>query len=242
MSGRVLAHRVLGILLGLASLQISLERSAGQQDSTFQVTIRFFDYAGVPTREINQAKRTVEIVFGKAAVEVEWLGCRVPACAAPRPARCDKPMSLTEVALRIMPRAKDTPTLLGSGIGASIVTLQARPGSMVTVFYDRIKRLAEDSIAERGVILGCAAVHEIGHVLTCSTQHAEHGIMRGRWTREDLRLAAQRCMLFTDQYAARLRAALGARAAHEQAHRATRAEGGKSSLPAGSWKTKRAGN
>jgi len=49
-------------------------------------------------------------------------------------------------------------------------------------------------------------------------------------------------MLFTGLDAARLRAALSARAAREQALRATRAEGGKSSLPAGSWKAKRAGN
>ncbi len=39
------------------------------------------------------------------------------------------------------------------------------------------------------VILGHAAAHEIGHLLLGSNSHSPQGLMRARWSRQDLQNA-----------------------------------------------------
>ena len=56
-------------------------------------------------------------------------------------------------------------------------------GTHVVVFYDRIKREFPESA--RAIVLAHVLAHEIIHVLTRSNWHAESGVMKAYWTRED---------------------------------------------------------
>jgi len=64
-------------------------------------------------------------------------------------------------------------------------SLHAEAVPRITVLWDRIQSLGEDSERE-SQLLAHVLAHEIGHVLKCTDGHAAAGVMKARWNAEDL--------------------------------------------------------
>lgn len=55
-----------------------------------------------------------------------------------------------------------------------------------TVYVDRVDWLAQQARADRGTLLGRAMAHELTHLLLGSNDHTAAGLLRDRWTAEEL--------------------------------------------------------
>ena len=78
-------------------------------------------------------------------------------------------------------------------------------GTLATIFYDRVKHIAEDGDYAYSLILGMAAAHEIGHLLLPTGKHHPHGIMQAVFGAKDWRRARQNNLSFTKKQAASIR-------------------------------------
>ncbi len=59
--------------------------------------------------------------------------------------------------------------------------------------------LAHDArLGRKGVVLGHAITHELGHLLLGAKSHAGYGIMSAQWTPRELALAARGQLLFSE--------------------------------------------
>ena len=77
---------------------------------------------------------------------------------------------------------------------------------LASVFYHRIASLAVELECSRGVILGYALAHEVGHLLLGVNSHSPTGIMRVNWAEKELRLASTGWFGFFPQQAAKMHA------------------------------------
>ena len=76
-----------------------------------------------------------------------------------------------------------------------------------TIYSRRVDQYAQERIASRSQILAYAMAHEIGHLLLGPVPHTLFGIMRGRWTTQDLQSMAQGDLRFSGQQSAVIRQA-----------------------------------
>jgi hypothetical protein len=92
-------------------------------------------------------------------------------------------------------------------------------GSYLTVFYERVEAESNAARCSRYVMLGCAIVHEVGHLLLGTNSHAPLGIMVARWDQRTLDLASKGVLQFSRQEAEIIRKALSRRAAMTSSNR-----------------------
>ncbi len=59
------------------------------------------------------------------------------------------------------------------------------------VFFDLLRKAASEFQLNTSLVLGNIIAHELGHLLLGANAHSKWGLMRARWTREDL-VAADR--------------------------------------------------
>jgi hypothetical protein len=69
----------------------------------------------------------------------------------------------------------------------------------VTVFYDRVRFLAEVRPGLEARLLAHVLVHEIGHVLMENDAHSSAGVMKARWTVHDYDRMALAPLQFTKE-------------------------------------------
>lgn len=73
-----------------------------------------------------------------------------------------------------------------------------KPPSAV-VLFERVEMAMNDEPAMRGVLFGYVLAHEVGHVLSGVPDHTAGGVMRARWSEEDLyRILSRRMKLTAD--------------------------------------------
>jgi hypothetical protein len=83
------------------------------------------------------------------------------------------------------------------------------------VFYFRVVECAEQFGIKPGRLFGHVLAHEVGHLL--GENHSPKGIMRGTWSRDDLKLMGFSTVEFSADQARQLRATLLRRAARQEA-------------------------
>jgi hypothetical protein len=91
------------------------------------------------------------------------------------------------------------PGVLGFAVPA------ATYGVHVSIFYDRIEKIAPWLLIPLHRILGNVLAHEIGHVLLGSSEHSERGIMKAVWTKADYQRLAERFLEFLPREALAMR-------------------------------------
>jgi hypothetical protein len=75
----------------------------------------------------------------------------------------------------------------------------AASGARAVAFYDRVASMISDEPAAGSALFGYVLVHEVGHVLSGVAAHTEGGIMRARWSTDDLyRIFSRRMKLSAD--------------------------------------------
>ena len=151
----------------------------------------------------------------RIGIAVTWVNCDVPGEDATDAQACPSAdVQVPALVLRILPRAMAERAARDKGtLGFALLADDGAPASVAFVFYHRVESLAVELRGARGVILGYALAHEVGHLLLGVNSHSPTGIMCARWTEKELRLASTGWFGFFPQQGAKMRAEVGKRIA-----------------------------
>ncbi len=192
----------IGFLVGLGLVCMSSSTDVfagviyGSKEGDLTLTLHIYDYAQVAPSDLARAKEEATGIFRVVGLETTWHE-RAVSAEGPQGEACRRHLGPDVLVLRILPRlmAERVP-LNDSTFGFAMQSTDGRPAYVANVFYHRVERLAADLGFPRGVILGDALAHEIGHLLLGTHSHAPFGIMRASWTRRDLINASMGGLLF----------------------------------------------
>lgn len=176
--------------------------------------VRVYDYTRLPDNTILKAETLAQQIFQKAGVETEWVRCPVEGGEEDRFPGCRKPGSESDIILRILPRCMDSRGFSNSAFGYALPDTGGLPAQHAYVFFDRIEQAAKRSLRtarciSQAVLLAHVMAHEIGHLLLGTNSHSERGIMRARWSPEDLHEMELGQMLFLAEQARVIRNRMG---------------------------------
>jgi hypothetical protein len=168
--------------------------------------VRVYDAVGASAGERRSAEAQAAAVLKDAGIAVVWRECpsELDDCAAP--------LEATEVMVRLVnsPRRMLAADDLADSLGYSLVDVKEGRGWLATIFVDRIDRVARGANASSTRLFGRAMAHEIGHLLLGVPTHADHGLMRGRWTAAQLHRDAPLDWLMSRSEATVMRQSLAA--------------------------------
>ena len=159
---------------------------AGLPSEEAEVTIRTYNYAGLPPHLLVEARLTAAAIFKRAAISVEWIDCRVPQGDG---ASCTEPLRPVR---DLMLRLTGAPAEAGYGrrvlaLGSSLLDHEQRSGVLMTVDVNPIRAIAQQASADLPTLLGRAIAHEIGHLLLGTSDHPRAGLMRAQWLQDEIR-------------------------------------------------------
>jgi hypothetical protein len=166
------------LLLTLPGPKLSSKAAPG---GSLPFTISVYNDAGVPEETLRQGEKEASRIFRRAGIEVNWLNCGIP-MGPEASAVCREAVFPKHLHLRIVRKAR---SLKKETLGISFVSADGR-GCYADLFYERIEDLNGSGHANLASLLGHVAAHEVGHLLLGTNSHAPTGIMRARWTLENL--------------------------------------------------------
>jgi hypothetical protein len=188
-------------LLAVSYNALSKQGLAGHQARAApKFTIRLYNYAHVPLKTLAEAKREVTIIFREAGLETGWLDCPLSMAEFETYPGCQQPLGRVSLILRILPRAMaEREPSSNDTLGYALPGSAGVPGRIANVFYHRVEALARSAQGLEYQILGNTMAHEIGHLLLGSTGHSPTGIMKAKWSRDQVQPASLGALLFTPQ-------------------------------------------
>ena len=171
------------------------------QEPAIRITVWVENWAEVPSVELTRAQHVAGKIFQQAGLEVNWQTVSAPA-SSPGPG------AGATFVLRVI-QSKD------AGFPEPALGFRWQRGpddARAIVFIDRVELFARRSNvrSETAAILGCAMVHELGHLLM-GPAHSREGVMRAEWNKSDAWAAAEGSMSFTVIQAKIMREDLGRR-------------------------------
>src|SRR5439155_5681991 len=168
-----------------------------------QLTV--YDYARVPTPILVSAEREAEKIFRKAAVDTEWLDCRLSA-AEPRTPAFERPFTTSDLILRLLPPSMaQTIAVQNNEVGMALA-VDETPATDALTFCQRVLDLARTGYTYEQEILPAAMAHEIARLALDSNTDSATGIMRAKWNRDELELARLGRLLLTPDQSELIRA------------------------------------
>ena len=172
------------------------------------VTIRIYNYAGVPPAELTAARAGAEHIFQDAGFALQWRICRSPNDDAGE--ACTEVLRDTgEFVLRLQSTAGgDVPSQ--TSLGDSLIDGRSGGGVLITIDPRRVHTIATQARAEPALLLGRAIAHEVGHLLIRTPTHSAHGLMRPLWTQRELRRNTPADWLFSGDQIALMKRTLAA--------------------------------
>jgi len=192
-------------LVGLSGIAKSMSNGAPVLEP--KITVWAFNFAQVSTETWSMAQNVAARIFNHTGIDMVWRDCSLSSEGTYAP-DCERPQGATEIIVRLVPASAATRAQFGDGtLGIASQPEKGTPAS-ASVFYDRVKELAKGGGASIEVILGHAVAHEIGHLLLGSNSHSSKGLMRARWSWQDLQQAAGGELQFTRSEVARIREGL----------------------------------
>jgi hypothetical protein len=197
---KTLRHVTVGVIVTLAT-GVGRTAAADQAEPlTIAVWVR--DTAQVPDDVLTGARTEVTRIFRQAGVETVWLSPSLASATtdASREPRLTIAIVTHDQAERLHPAL----TRAGVGVGFAISSSPTTRTQVAYVFYHRVKSLTGANGVHLAPALGAAMAHEIGHLLL-DNAHAETGLMRADWTKEDLQLIQRSELFFTAEQGALIR-------------------------------------
>jgi hypothetical protein len=188
---------------GLAAQGQKALQDQGTGLLTFRV--RIYNNEAVPEHLLAAATKTGNTVLQKVGLRALWQNCTIG--DAHRDATgCEAHPAPIDLTLYLVDRLEDhAPYVHKNALGYSIVPGHGEPATMAYVSYARLRGMKSGFRAEE--LLGLAMVHEIGHLLLGTNEHANHGLMMADWPRKDVESGSWAEFEFTPSEARRLRAA-----------------------------------
>ena len=174
--------------------------------------VRVYDGHHVSADDLQMAQAQAGAILRDAGIDARWIQCdRDEEADIGVPPQCGRPLGPRDVVLRIRP-AGSAPGTHSVSMGSSLVG-EGALGTPVfsTVYADRVSVVAQGAGVDRGLLLGRAVAHEIGHLLLNTSHHAERGLMRAMWSARELRRNTDADWKFLESEAGTMVAALAAR-------------------------------
>jgi hypothetical protein len=173
-----------------------------QTRSRPKINVRVYNYAHVTQKVLAGAEQEATIIFRQARLEMVWLDCPLSMAEFEKYPDCQQPSGRVNLALRILPRAMaESEPSSNDTLGYALPGSAGAPGRIANVFYHRVEELARKAQGLEYQILGNIMAHEIGHLLLGSTGHSPTGIMKAKWSREELQPSSVGSLVFTPQQA-----------------------------------------
>lgn len=181
---RSTAMRVLFILLHGVLVTSSVAAAGTNRTS---LVVRTYDAFRVGASDWDAAVAGASRILANAGIQIEWVHCSSYIAGQPAtgPARCSRPYSRNEVALRLVVQPLAGPaeqTLLGD----SMVDGSMHFGTLATIYLASVERLAGEAKVNTGTVMARAIAHELGHLLLGTNTHSVRGLMRPVWTAEEM--------------------------------------------------------
>ena len=174
----------------------ALSLSEDKTGPSLRLNVRVFNYAQALPETWKLAREIAANILGQTGIQTSWMECSLSSEGNFTVPACERPLGPSDLVLRLVPASPATRAQFGSGtLGIAAQPERGTPAS-ASVFYDRVEQLAKGGAASVAVILGHAAAHEIGHLLLGSNSHTPQGLMRDRWSRQDLQNATIGELLF----------------------------------------------
>jgi hypothetical protein len=182
-----------------------------------RITVRMHDYAGVSRDTLDRAEGEMARIFEVAGIATTWVDCPLTTSELPQYPACLQPADSPRFDMNIVPRFMATRYAMHeTALGFTSFAREGEHNSVASVFYDRVRETAESTPMSSPRLLAHAMAHELGHLLLRTSGHTPGGIMRARWTPDDLRLASCGRLLFTAEQAQLIRAEVWARRAQQE--------------------------
>ena len=149
------------------------------------LTIRIYNYAGVPPAELAAARANADRIFQDAGMSLNWVNCRVPnsmegdACSGPLHDGAEFVLRLQTASAQSIPSRVS--------LGSSLIDTRSGGGVLMTIDPRLVGAVAAQAEADPSLVLGRAIAHELGHLLIGTTRHSTHGLMRALWSQRELR-------------------------------------------------------
>ncbi len=183
---------------------VAAPRGNAPGDFAASMTVRVYNYAGVPPSVWAEAKNEAGRILAVSAVRIVWVECPLKNEAVD--SVCRSPLAATDLVLRLQAHFKAAEAnMTGFTLGFAPMTEGGR-GAYAGIYYDRVIALAEERDFSCSLILAYAVAHELGHLLLHCTRHSSVGIMRAELGREELKKAQVGHLLFTPEQCERMRA------------------------------------
>lgn len=147
------------------------------------VTIRVYDIYGLPPGMRDDALAVASEALARAGVQAAFVDCSGKVAATP----CKLPLANGELVLRITRMPPDGHAVLGD----AILPQDQGPAQLATIYAAAVANTALRSGTPMATLLGRATAHEIGHLLLGTGGHANGGLMRAKWSWQDLQRAAR---------------------------------------------------
>ena len=145
--------------------------------------IRIYDNVGLASDRLATARHAVSAILKPAGIDISWRDCRRSRPDAPG-ASCNGALEVSEVIIRIVNAGSKQGD---DRLGYSSVDVQNHADCLATVFADRIEAMAGRTQSDPGTLLGHVMAHEIGHLLMGTSRHSPIGLMRKRWSDDEVR-------------------------------------------------------
>jgi hypothetical protein len=210
-------------MAGLLVLTFIVHTNFGQTRVTvlpnpLSIPVAVFDYAQIPPQWLSQAQGEMTRIYREIGIDIRWQNPRLASDQSESPvdgSRAD-PTILPRETLIIVVRSNSASTETNfpqNVVGTASGTADER-GRVAYVFYDRMDqfRMEQSPSIYRAKLLGHLMAHEVGHLLLPIQAHSSRGLMRAHWDRDDLELAQEGRLRFTDEQANLIRSKLSRRA------------------------------
>jgi hypothetical protein len=164
----------------------ALSSSVSTADRERQVTVSVYDYAAAGPEVLLKAERVTAAVFQRAGVSIVWLACPT-SDTSPRNVDCANLAGSLKFILHVVTNSMAKRLRQKADVfGVAALGGEGEFASDAWIFYDQIKDPAVRGELSLAQILGNVIAHELGHLLLGTNSHSSVGLMRARWSREEL--------------------------------------------------------
>ncbi len=204
--------RTLTAVLATTLAMISLTPAPGQEAPDGEISIRLYDFAGMPGEVVARARQEADSIFARSQVQLSWLDCTISAEGAPADPTCNAVRGPRVLNIRLMPKPMEPGDGLAGGIfGFAMLSNDDSFAATANIYVDRLGPIADGRNYRRVVVLGAMIAHEMGHLLLGVGSHSKMGLMTLPWGPKVLTAADQGTLSFTKRENRRLAKAVDAR-------------------------------
>lgn len=187
------------------------------ETSRATITLRVYDYTQANGATLAAAEREASRILGLAGVTAQWQDCPTShdakkdfsGCTAAQPG---------DYIVSILPNSMADKLGKGDTFGAA----DGGESHRAAIFFERISERAGGDTTAMDVLAGRVMAREIGSLLLGTDARSRTGIMKARWTSDDLSVLAGNEMLFSAEQARQMDTRLVQEARTRQAETQTR--------------------